>query len=94
MKTIYKETNPYDNTTIEYSIDLDGIKEEIKHLKTENSIPTILAYIYDLFQNWLIPEDIEIHLYEFVDPTDEYNDISEYWWNTYTRDNPLKQYCN
>lgn len=93
MKEIYKETNPYDNTTLEYSIDLDGIKEEIKHLKTKESVPTILAYIYDLYQNWLISEEIEVQLYGFIDPEDEYNDVSEYWWNTNTKNNPLKKYC-
>lgn len=77
-----------------YLIDWDGLKREINNLKTKCSIPTILAYIYDLYQSYQISEEVEIQLYEFVDPTDEYNDVSEYWWTMDTEDNPLKRYCS
>lgn len=98
MKEKYTETIYYDdcNTTIEYFIDMDGIKEEINQLKMEVDIYTILAYVYDLFQNNYIPEYIEEKLYTYVDPKDKYNEYSpaECWWSTETNNNPLAQYCD
>jgi len=97
MKEKYTETIYYDDcsTTIEYSIDMDGIKEEINQLKMEVDIYTILAYVYDLFQNYYIPESIEEELYTYVDPKDTYNEYSpaECWGSIETNNNPLAQYC-
>lgn len=97
MKEKYIETIYYGDcsTTIEYSIDMDGIKEEINQLKMEVSIYTILAYVYDLFQNNYIPEGVEEELYTYIDPKDKYNEYSpaECWWSTETHNNPLIPYC-
>lgn len=92
MKTIYY--NDY-GMTIEYSINMEGIKEEINQLKMEVDIYTILVYIYDLFQKDYISEDIEEELYIYVDPKNEYNEYSpaECWWSIETDYNPLVQYC-
>lgn len=98
MKEKYTETIYYDDcsTTIEYSIDMDGIKEEINQLKMEVDIYTILAYVYDLFQNNYIPEYIEEKLYTYIDPKDKYNKYSpaECWWSMEINNNPLVQYCD
>ena len=78
MRKIYTETIQYTDYAITwtYPIDLEGIKEEINQLKMEVDIYTILAYVYDLFQNDYISEDIEEELYMYVDPKDEYNEYS------------------
>ena len=97
MKEKYTETIYYGDcsTTIEYFIDMDGIKEEINQLKMEVDIYTILAYVYDLFQNNYIPEGVEEELYTYIDPKDKYNEYSpaEYWWSIETHNNPLIPYC-
>jgi hypothetical protein len=103
MRKIYTETIQYTDyaTTWTYPIDLEGIKEEINQLKMEIDIYTILAYIYDLFQNDYISEDIEEELYTYVDPKDKYNEYSpaecwwdECWWDMETNYNPLVKYCS
>lgn len=97
MRKIYTETIQYTDYAITwtYPIDLEGIKEEINQLKMEVNIYTILAYVYDLFQNDYISEDIEEELYMYVDPKDEYNEYSpaECWWSMETNYNPLVKYC-
>jgi len=97
MKTTYTETIQYADftETLNYLIDLEGIKEEINQLKMEVDIYTILAYVYDLFQNNYIPESIEEELYTYIDPKDKYNEYSpaEYWWSIETHNNPLIPYC-
>ena len=97
MKTTYTETIQYADftETLNYLIDLEDIKEEINQLKMEVDIYTILAYVYDLFQNNYIPESIEEELYTYIDPKDKYNEYSptEYWWSIETHNNPLIPYC-
>lgn len=97
MKKTYTETVEYINymETYTYHVDKEGIKEEINQLKMEVDIYTILAYVYDLFQNYYISESIEEELYTYVDPKDIYNEYSpaECWGNIETNNNPLAQYC-
>lgn len=98
MKREYIETVKYVSytETYTYHVDKEGIKEEINRLKNEINPYTILAYIYDLFQQYLISEDIESELYVYIDPKNEYNSCSpaEVWWNMEINNNPLIQYCN
>lgn len=97
MRRIYTETIQCTDyaMTWTYHIDMEGIKEEINQLKMEVDIYTILAYVYDLFQNNYIPETIEEELYTYIDPKDEYNEYSpaECWWSIETHNNPLIPYC-
>ena len=95
MRRIYTEKiNETESWT--YIVDMEGIKEEINQLKMETDIYTILAYVYDLFQNYYIPENIEDELYGYIDPKDIYNDYSpaEIWGTIDIKNNPLEQYCN
>lgn len=43
------------------------------------TIPQQLACIYDLYQDYRIDEPEEIDLYFYVDPDEEFNNVSEYW---------------
>ena len=92
MKKLYTETD-LDNTTWGYYVDVESIEKEIDNLKNnEIKIITILAYIYDLYEDYLIPESVESHLYKYTDPEDIYSDIHGEWIKVES-ENPLKKYC-
>ncbi len=91
MKRLYTETD-IDNETWTYYVDIENLEKEIDNLKEkEIGIITILAYIYDLYEDYLIPESIECHLYEYTDPEDIYSDIHGEWIRI-EGENPLKKY--
>jgi len=56
------------------------------------TIPQMLACIYDLYQDYMIDEPDELDLYFYVDPDEEYNNVSEYW-REMDYANPLKGEC-
>ena len=92
MKKLYTETD-LDDITWEYYVDVESIEKEIDNLKNNGTkIITILAYIYDLYEDYLIPESVESHLYEYTDPENIYNDIHGGWIKMES-ENPLKKYC-
>lgn len=99
MKKTYTETtHPTLHTTeiIIYTVDVEEIKEKINQLKKETNIPTIFAYICDLYQEYWISGEIEEELYKYTDPKNEHHDIppAEIWLNMGgVKDNPLLQYC-
>lgn len=41
----------------------------------------LLGMVYGLYQDYLIDSDQLDYLYELVDPEEQYNDTSEYWWD-------------
>ena len=71
----------------EVKINMNNLKDQLD--KLEMDIPSKLACIYDLWQNYEIEEKEEEELYDYVDPNEEYNNVSEYWWNM-DYENPLK----
>jgi len=91
MKKLYTETD-LDNITWGYYVDVESIEKEIDNLKNNGiKIITILAYIYDLYEDYLIPESVESHLYKYTDPEDIYSDIHGEWIKVES-ENPLKKY--
>ena len=58
--------------TSEYIVKLEGLKKDY-------TIEQLLACVYDLFQNYQIDEDEENELYDFLDPKEEFNFVSDYW---------------
>lgn len=92
MKKLYTETD-LDDITWGYYVDVESIEKEIDNLKNNGiKIITILAYIYDLYEDYLIPESVESHLYKYTDPEDIYSDIHGEWIKVES-ENPLKKYC-
>ena len=59
-------------------------------LKEGYSVEEILGFIYGLYADYKIEEDIEGALYYYVDPKDNHNDKApaEYW-HDWCGDNPL-----
>ena len=59
-------------------------------LKEGYTIEQILGFIYGLYSDYKIDEDIEGPLYRYVDPDDTHNDRApaEYWWD-WSGENPL-----
>ena len=91
MKKLYTETD-LDDITWGYYVDVESIEKEVDNLKNNGiKIITILAYIYDLYEDYLIPESVESHLYKYTDPEDIYNDIHGEWIKVES-ENPLKKY--
>lgn len=91
MKKLYTETD-LDDITWGYYVDVESIEKEIDNLKNNGiKIITILAYIYDLYEDYLIPESVESHLYKYTDPEDIYSDIHGEWIKVES-ENPLKKY--
>ena len=64
----------------------EGVKRKLSELDMD--IPSKLACIYDLWQDYILSDEQEEHLYRLVDPEDKHNDVTEYW-NNMDYDNPL-----
>lgn len=57
------------------------VKQVANHcLATGWSKKDVLAEVYNLYQDYLISEEQERELYEFIDPEEEYNDVAQYWY--------------
>lgn len=50
----------------------------INRLLETKSIPYVVGYIYNLFQNYEIDEDEEEYLYKLADPEERFNSPSKY----------------
>ena len=71
--------------------DLRAYQLRIDRLLHEGyTVEQILGFIYGLYADYIIDEDIEGPLYDYVDPEDTHNDKApaEYWRDWYG-DNPL-----
>lgn len=69
------------------------VRAAIQLLLYKVDIPTVVAYIYDLYEEYLISDEQESILYKLADPDEEYNTPSEYWNNLDigSEENPLFQ---
>ena len=69
------------------------LRAAVQLLMYRVDIPTIVAYIYDLYENYLISDEQESILYNLADPDEEFNTPSEYWNNLDigSDENPLYQ---
>lgn len=94
----YKElmhTKTYDEMTEEELVfciktEIDYYKDRVNKLREED-VPEykIAAHIYDLWQNYLIADDVE--LAEAYDISDEdWEKGHDYWWDIEYEENPLK----
>lgn len=73
----------YDDDEGEYITDeqMETVKRKCKELMNDRMNPKyIIGCIYGLYQDYVISEEQESELYQFVDPQDEYNEPSDYWW--------------
>lgn len=73
----------YDDDDEEYITDeqMETIKAKCKELLDQNTSPKYLVgCIYGLYENYIISEEQESELYQFVDPHELYNETSDYWW--------------
>ena len=52
------------------------------------SVPQVIGFIHDLYQEGMINDPEEEYLYNLVDPEEEYNECYEYWC-AWPYDNPL-----
>ena len=52
------------------------------------SIPQVVGFIYDLYQDYEIDEPEEEYLFDIADPDEQYNECYEYWC-AWPYDNPL-----
>lgn len=63
---------------------------EVKHSKYEDkakelieegfySVPQVIGFVYDLYQDCQINEPEEEYLYNLLDPEEKYNECYEYW---------------
>ena len=69
----------------------EGVKAKILELRANGTeIPKLVAYVHDLWQDYIISDDQESELYWAADPEVKYNDVSEYW-NNMTEENPLME---
>ena len=67
----------------------EEVKKAVERLrKKRKSKKKLVAYIYDLFQEYMISEEQESELYAIADPEEKYNDCWEYWANM-EEENPL-----
>lgn len=73
-------------TEITYSKYEDKAKELINN--QYYSVPQVIGFIHDLYQDGMIDEPEEEYLYDLVDPEEKYNDCYEYWC-AWPYDNPL-----
>ena len=69
------------------------LRAAVQLLLYKVDVPTIVAYIYDLYEEYLISDGQESILYELADPEEEFNTPSEYWNNLdiSSGENPLYQ---
>ena len=73
----------YGDDDEEYIIDeqMETVKKKCKELMNDGISPKyIIGCIYGLYEDYVISEEQELELYQLVDPQDEYNEPSEYWW--------------
>ncbi len=54
--------------------------DKVKELLKTKSIPWVLGWIHDQYQNYDIDEDEEDALYDLADPKGEFNSPAEYWY--------------
>ena len=66
------------------------IRAAVQLLLYNVDVRTILAYIYELYQDYLISDTQEEILYKIADLDDEFNSPSEYFNALESDDNPLK----
>lgn len=93
----YKElmhTKTYDEMTEEelafcIKTEIDYYKDKVNKLREED-VPEykIAAYIYDLWQNYLIADDVELADAYNISDIDWSNGVY-YWWHIMGEDNPL-----
>lgn len=94
----YKElmhTKTYDEMTEEelafcIKTEIDYYKDKVNKLR-EKDIPEykISAYIYDLWQDYLIADDVELaEAYNISD--EDWTKGLDYWWYVMDEPNPLK----
>ena len=94
----YKElmnTKTYDEMTEEelafcIKTEIDYYKDKINKLR-EKDVPEykISAYIYDLWQDYLIADDVELaEAYNISD--EDWTKGLDYWWYVMDEPNPLK----
>ena len=72
----------YDDDDEEYITDkqMETVKEKCKELVNDGMSPKyIIGCIYGLYEDYVISEEQESELYQFVDPREEYNEPSDYW---------------
>lgn len=71
---------------------MNGIKNILRNCMSEGrDIKELLAWIYDLYQEYVLSDEQEEKLYEFVDPNETFNDVVEYW-RDYDGNNLLLMY--
>ncbi len=83
-----------DNEEYEYLdfVTFHEVRAMIQLMQYKYDTKTILACIYDLYQEYLISDSQEAELYELADPDDEYNEPSKYW-RELEIENPLLEIC-
>lgn len=57
----------------------DVYKWDVKELLKTKSIPWVLGWIYDMYQDYEIDEAEESELYKIADPNEEFNSPAKYW---------------
>jgi len=68
------------------------VKAMLHYMKVDGwSIQRRLACIYDLFMDYMISIEQETELYTLVDPEEQYNDVSKYYYDDSFDRNPLKE---
>ena len=94
----YKElmyTKTYDEMTEEelafcVTTEIDYYRDKVNKLR-EKDIPEykISAYVYDLWQDYLIADDVELaEAYNISD--EDWEKGHDYWWDIEYEENPLK----
>lgn len=69
----------------------EGVKAKILKLKANGTeIPKLVAYVHDLWQDYILSDEQEAELFEAADPEEKYNDVYDYWDNM-TEENPLME---
>ena len=84
----YKNMNEYVDMIIFYQL-----RAAVQLLLYKVDVPTIVAYIYDLYEEYLISDEQESVLYRLADSEEKFNSHSEYWNNLdiSSDENPLYQ---
>lgn len=89
---INRETNTFNGWVPTFATKVTYSKYEKEAMRLINedyfSVPQVIGFVYDLYQDCQINEPEETYLYNLLDPEEKYNEPSEYR-NAWHFDNPL-----
>ena len=55
-------------------------ENRVRELLQTKSIPWVVGWIHDLYENYEVDEEEEEYLYAIADPEERFNSPCEYWW--------------